>query len=514
MPELAILLFPVHSAPHYGGEQDEAFPLIVYQTESQNPWQAVKDKLAQTGASRVLLQFSNESISIPEHAWRHLDPERRRYRRLFAAADIDHAPSPLWLIDLYPPAPLPDLAIQSEPLPDSSQSSLWPLLMYALQTADWKLAERLLERPEAEALPLLRSIWHLRTNRFEEGLQISQAALDKESGQSETPLPEVDEQSRDDALLWRVYGILAARCGREKAAGKAFRSSFLLHPGMDPLLDWADELLQQNRTADEIASAVQGWLEATPEKEVYSLLLLNGLGLYPQALEILEKLHNNSSPLSPSLARIYFQCLVRAGRHEQARSLLQVQGEAYSSRYPIDGYIGKLLDGEPPEAFAKLPAYELEALLEHVLALRLFSPAESLAPLLSDSSGYAHLLYRNGFVMRAASRFLALMHSDTLAPAGLRCLAEILYFRGAYQQAAGIFEYLLAAAPDDAGLRTALALACLRQSEKLLGESMYIFPSSAFLREEADKVEASIRRMEQSHALTCWRLAERANFHA
>lgn len=489
-----------------GGGPRRGFPVIPYDPEKGDSWQLVKDRLAGTGAVSVLLQFSHETLTVPEHGWSHLDLHFRRYRRLYDAVTVMQSASPLLFLDHTPADPLPGLAIEAQPLPSGGPNQSLNRLIYAFQTGSWDSLKNHWDPDSRDPDHLLAcSCYYLRTNRFEEAYAASRRALS---------LQEEDHiKPADPALLWRAHGLQAAKCGRSGEAFLAFRMSHAEKPALAPLLDWADELIRQGKIGEEITAPIEQWLGRSAASEEQMILLLYALGSHKEALERLGRLDLTALPLY--FTHIRFECLVRLGHLAEAVLFLRSLNEEHREQYPVDHLVGRMLlaDGNAAPVAEGLPPHELEALMERLILLRQFHLAEALKPYAGEPLLYAFLLYRNGFVMRSAAYFLEAMRDATIDSRGMRCLAEILYHRKAYEQASGIFEYLLSESPDDPALRTALALACLRQSETLLNESMYIFPSSVFLREEADKAAAGIKRMEQSGVMARWRLAEVGNFH-
>jgi tetratricopeptide (TPR) repeat protein len=378
--------------------------------------------------------------------------------------------------------------------------------MYFLDTHSWDYLESSLSKDNLTSAELLvQSCFYDQTNRSEEAYACSRKALALEESD-----PAVEKN--DQAILWLAHGLHAAKCGHYEQAAIAFRMSYTENQQMDSLYYWVDELLQQGLPAEEAIQPIERWLHNDPAQEEKLILLKHRSGLDTQVLKDFEPM----IALSDQLIHIRFESLLRVGRIAEAALLLLEQSDEYRHKYPTDVLLHQVLiaDDKLPAFISQLSPYELQALQERAVALRLFSLAETLQSSMEEPLSIAFILYRNGYVMRSAAFFLQALKDKTLSREGYRCLGEILYYRGAYEQASGMFEYLLEQQPENTSLRTALALACLRQSEVLLNESMYIFPSSVFLREEAEKVARGVQHMESSGAITRWKWAERANFHA
>ncbi|MCR8635030.1 hypothetical protein [Paenibacillus radicis (ex Xue et al. 2023)] len=525
MSELAVLSLIVDSKKQTP-DPGSPYPVIAFDPESGATWNDVKKQIMQSGAQKVLLQFSNETIDIPAHNWNHIDYQFRRFHRLYDSVDIITSVSPLIFIDLFAPLPLPGLSIVSREINFDEYGWKTTRLLYFFDTHNWDQLEIMLSKNNLHIDDLFAlSCLYEQTNRFEEAYAASLKALTlEESAQtndrqrngtplSELPIPVTQDLPMfDPARLWLAHGLHAARCNRNEEAATAFRMSYAENPHMDPLYYWADELIRQGFSQEEAIIPIVKWLETDPDKEERYIRLLHRIGLFSAALKSLEQITTASHH---QITRIYFDCLIQVGRIAEAALLFHEQDEAYKKKYPTDALLYKILlaDDNLSALISPLAQYELVALQDRAVSIRLFSYAETLQGYISEPLSLAFTLFRNGYVMRSATHFLQALKNNTMVQDGYRCLGEILYYRGAYQQASEMFEYLLSQAPDNAALRTALALACLRQSEVLLKESMYIFPSSVFLREESEKVGSGIKRMEQSAAITRWKWAERTNFH-
>lgn len=542
--DLAILLLPVHAPPHTAARADH-IPVIICSSFSDSDWQRARREALHCGASRFLIQFSNETVTLPEHQWRHLGSIKRRYDRLRSTDEIRQAESPLSLLDLYPPFPLAGLTIHTTPLPSPTEHAGIGQMLHSFFTGQWQQLEQSLTESSSLLQLTALSLCYLRTNRPELAYTASGQALSRLGNQ---------EDKQPDSLssfLWRLHGWNAARCGITQEADEALRNSYFLQPALPTLLDQADEWLKQGKLPEEAAELFEAWLiEKTFISIRNRLMLYVRLGLHRQALELFSHERDNSHQkgprlhgrddskgpelssqpseaaeeseallqtddgTDPELLQLYAECLIKTGQIQEAVHFMQNRSEMFWRYNPADLLAARLLEGEAPNTVSYgLGADVLEALLERLIALGLLQHAEALKDRCQDPLLYGKLLFHNGYVMRAAAFLLEGMKQGSLDSPGYRCMAEILYYRGAYEQSAAIFEYLLSQSPEDAALRTALALACLRQSEKLLNESMHLFPSSAFLREEAEKTAASIAKMEQSHVMTHWRLSERGRFH-
>ena len=522
MSNLVIVVIMVDSQPFI--PVLESYPVILYGPYDHTPWQQILDQISQAGAIKVLLQFSNESITVPEHEWNFLDFEVYRYARLYPAADLLKSSSPLTFIDLYPTLPLCELQITTRPILDDNDSFEINRCLYYFQTSHFDELQRFLDGEQEKARHhLLDSIVYSTTNRFEEAYLLSKKALSQSS-------------TKDNQMLWLVHGLNAAACNHDEEAKAAFHMSYTENHRVESIYIWADHLMSKGYNSYEIINLLKPRL-VDDSYHAALIGLYYRIGANQEALDLLEAAKefdqtraqtdpdsNDSSSASvlsetstfPTLfTHLHFNCLIRLGRVAEAILMIREQAKAYFQRYPADALLADLIlaDGKLEEKVSQLPAPILEAVQERAVQVCQFELAKQLQAWIAEPLSLAKTLYRYGYVMRSANYFIDAMPGGQLDPEGYRYLAEILYRRRAYDQSTQIFEYILSQLPDDGSIRTALALASLRKSEQLLDESMHIFPSSAFLREEAAKVAESIKRMEQSKAITGWRWSERNNFH-
>lgn len=518
MAELAVVMLAVDSEPQ-ASNQNGPFPIICYDPDLGAGWQEVQVQLAETGVLRVLLQFSNESVEVPPHYWNHLDLRHRRYSRLYSAEEILSSISPISCIELYPGLPLPDLTIRTRPVHEEEQGWRNSRLLLYFHTKAWDRLELVLNESSTTSAELfMLSCFYARTNRFEEAYATSLKALSQDEAKHAAEKEHNREPESflcDPADLWLAHALHAVSCGRHEEAVTAFKMSYAERPRMEPLYFWADELIRLGSTDEEAVAPIEQWLDHFPHHEEGLIRLLYRVGMYGKALEKLERWESTDD----SFIRLRFDCLIRVGRIAEAVLFFREQTDDYRNGHSTDRQLCELIladtntDNNIDNVLSPLTSFELTLLLERLVALRFFHYAAKLQPYLGSPLPIAHVLFQNGYVMRAAAYFLQAMKDNAINPEGMRCLGEILYYRGAYEQSASMFEYLLSQAPQDTSLRAALALACLRQSEALLNESMHIFPSSVFLREESEKVASGIKRMEQSEVITRWRWSERKNFH-
>jgi hypothetical protein len=512
--DLAVLLI------HVDGEQlpaltDCPYPVIASPPGRRAAWTNIKKQLRASSAARVLLLFSNETTDFATSGWSGCYSQPEIYARLFSSSRLLAAPSLLTaLIPLLPPKPLPGFTVQAREIRWQEPGYHLEQLLYALTTKHLAEAEKLLAGFDYGAADsLVRSRLHAAANLPDAAYATTRRALDDIDGLSEPPAKRTGTNYQRAQLLL-AHGLHAAQVGQDGEAALAFNRSYLHSPSIEPLLAWADERLKLGYSGAEVLTPIEQALSATPAREERMIRLLHGIGLDQEVVQRFD-----TAPLPGDLmAQIHFDCLLRSGQKDAAYAWFQTQGESYTVRYSTDRLVCEWCQATDDltrnSLAAAVEAADLEVLQDRLVGLRLYAEAEALQRFVADPMSLGHRLFTHGYVMRAAAFYLSAMSNNTLDRAGYQRLAEILLYRGADEQAAEMLEYLLRETPEDSRLRSTLALACLRQSRKLLEESMRLFPSSVFLREEADKTAIALKRLADSGAITVWQLRERGNFHA
>jgi len=128
-----------------------------------------------------------------------------------------------------------------------------------------------------------------------------------------------------------------------------------------------------------------------------------------------------------------------------------------------------------------------------------------LAELLPDGRlDYAKALYREGYTMKAADLFLALLGNGLLDEEGLFLLGEILFDKGHYLQAAELFEQLLQNRRDDEKTGTATSLCYLHLAEASLAEVLHRVPDAAPFKDDLQNIRSSIRLLNGTAWHTNW----------
>ena len=93
-------------------------------------------------------------------------------------------------------------------------------------------------------------------------------------------------------------------------------------------------------------------------------------------------------------------------------------------------------------------------------------------------------------------------------------LAEILYDKGHFRQAAALFENLLAEAPDYEKARTAVALCYLEMANDVAKESLNRFPNHPIFQTDLERIKNSKQLLKGIKWHTSWNGAQRRNLNA
>jgi len=346
------------------------------------------------------------------------------------------------------------------------------------------------------------------------------------------------------------YGLaaIARKLGALEEAAGWYEKCAALEPRFEPgLLGWADTLDLMGIAAEEIRRRLTAYVQ--PKDAAGALMLarvFTQMGYYPEALALLKMLE----PQVPAAKEIRRECLMQTGQFAEALAMTEGDGSAEepwesdavamdcalcfwseelslpyrffrrlspelrpayeaADRYVTEGKRTEALERDP--AVRKLTA----ELLGRAVRRKLIRIAEKLAQIYAGGTEELGLaLYRYGYVLPAADRFLTLMKEGRLSAEGLHTLGEIVYDKGHYAQAAALFEQVLAGDGSRFRARIGAALCYLRLARELLLESLQKAPHHPAFHQDLKKAEAAIALLEATDWHTEWNAAERRNMHA
>ncbi|MCR8642060.1 hypothetical protein NV379_05260 [Paenibacillus sp. N1-5-1-14] len=294
--------------------------------------------------------------------------------------------------------------------------------------------------------------------------------------------------------IWELHGVWLAREGKIEEASAAFQQALqarlkeeeagiqgLRLNFLQVLQTWVEEL-----TSTDLEFQTQMWTEI----EQYVLAIMpSGHQMYMELREYAGEpyLFDNSILLTTSM-----------------QSNLQ--------------HLLTLIEQNAPFTLAggtSMSELQVIIMMEYAVSEGYMKLAERLQGQVEDPNVYAKILFQRGYLLLSADLLIAGLQNQSLDLQCYRYLGEILYKRGVYEEAASFFGYLHLQPPyqEDAQVHTALILANMRQSEKLLADSSQLFATSLFLQEELVKVRSAIKRLEQTDAMTKWSAKERKRFH-
>lgn len=124
---------------------------------------------------------------------------------------------------------------------------------------------------------------------------------------------------------------------------------------------------------------------------------------------------------------------------------------------------------------------------------------------------YSKLIYKEGYTMRAAERFLFLMEQNELDNEAIYYLAEILFDRQQYHHAISLFELVLRSDADHFKAKTGAILSYLAEGYEWLSESKRDFPASNLLSQQLEEIDKSIKHLQNVDWHTKWNFRQRRN---
>lgn len=312
------------------------------------------------------------------------------------------------------------------------------------------------------------------------------------------------------------------------------------------LQEWADVLQEMGVPDKTIAERLQAALAPLlPKEEELLARLLTRLGAYSEALGLMKRMEFSS----PGLQQLEEECLLQTGQLREAfkRMVGRQAGTAEENKAlcldaalccwseeldfpyrffkrltPAEQRVFEELDryvqggesdektGADPEAASLIPE-----LLERAVKRKLTRIARKLSGMdASYSLLLAKILYRHGFVLLAADDLLACMKAGTLDEEGLYLLAEMIYDKGHFNQAAALLEELLDRSPGNERARLGVSLCYLQLARETLLDSLEKAPHHPVFQQDLQRVDTSIRLLHATGWHTSWDAAERRNKHA
>jgi len=342
---------------------------------------------------------------------------------------------------------------------------------------------------------------------------------------------------------FRAYtelGEVLGKLGQWDSAKKCFEQALEIHAGYMPaVLGWSAALDILNVPAGIIAERLLQLLARLPDRAEKFAQVMYYLGRYD---ELTAQLNDESFPSSPEFQYTAALAHLHLKQYDQSISILQQlsHAELPGRRTDITQTLA-IATWSRGSALIYEFYWELNAetrRLYQTLERQLWQPTNESqnAPLLqltmevinkSIQSGlldiaarFAYLdrslllhaakcLYRSGYVHPAGDLFVLLLEEERLDGEATASLAEILYDRGHYGEAAVLFEQAVPECGDSA--RIGAALSYLQTARGVLQTAMELNPDSTLLRADSQKTAASIDLLGKIDWRTEWTPAQRRN---
>lgn len=146
-----------------------------------------------------------------------------------------------------------------------------------------------------------------------------------------------------------------------------------------------------------------------------------------------------------------------------------------------------------------------QSLIRHAVALGQVGLASGLADLLSGwELEFAKLLYRAGYTRKAADKLLTFMKREPLDEESQFIIAELVWDKGHYVQAAEWFERIILENPEHEKARTGAALCYLHLAEESLRDAIPHATDAALFQEDVQRIGFSIRLLKDTGWHTEW----------
>lgn len=366
-------------------------------------------------------------------------------------------------------------------------------------------------------------------------------AFQKAAGCQPSSAPYAIETGTATFRAYTELGELLAKLGNYESAKTCYEKALEYHAGYMPaLLGWTAALDALNVSADIIAAGLQQLLAKLPDRAKKYAQAMIHLGRYE---ELIAARKDELDPAEPQLEYLTALAHLHLKQYDQAILILQNQsttvlpdrrteisqmlalatwsrGSAlgYEFYWELDAGVSRLyrslerrLWQRPVEAMEAADAAMLQLAREMIgkaVQTGLLDTASGLVR--SDPALLMHAakcLYRSGYVQLAADLFIHLLEKDILDAEATACLAEILYDRAHYGQAAALFEQAIPGNGDAA--RIGAALSYLQTSRRVLQQALEYTPDSSLLKGELQKTATGIELLSKIDWRTEWTPAQR-----
>lgn len=363
-------------------------------------------------------------------------------------------------------------------------------------------------------------------------------AFQKAAGCQPSSAPYAIETGTATFRAYTELGELLAKLGQYESAKTCYEKALEFHAGYMPaLLGWTAALDALNVSIDTIAAGLQQLLAKLPDRAKKYAEAMIYLGRFEELIGT----HNDErDPAEPELEYLTALAHLHLKQYDQAVLILQnlsatvlpdrrtdiaqtlalatwSRGSAlgYEFYWELDADVRRLyrslerrLWKRPKEAMDPAMLQMAREMIGKAVQNGLLDTASGLAG--SDPALLMHAakcLYHSGYVQLAADLFIHLLEGDSLDAEATAFLAEILYDRAHYGEAAALFEQAVPESGDAA--RIGAVLSYLQTSRSLLQQALESTPDSSLLKGEMQKTTTGIELLSKIGWRTEWTPAQR-----
>ncbi|WP_181438880.1 tetratricopeptide repeat-containing glycosyltransferase family 2 protein [Paenibacillus sambharensis] len=313
-------------------------------------------------------------------------------------------------------------------------------------------------------------------------------------------------------------GSIALRLGRPEEAARLFHGALQQHATHQPSLSGIAESFRQLDVSEtEIAALLkQIVLPQQPADYLPIFEALNEAG----ADQGIESLWQQAMTAESRLVILYASALLRNGK-SGVLPLLTAAALLNDSTRPDElETIGMLLkvcrtvgSGEQSASAASLDdEITFDKLIQCAVEVRAWQAAETFARRYEAGQlALAKAMYRSGFVLQAADRFLGLLESRKLDSEAFFMLGELLYTKNHFAEAAQQFEQAQAMQPDQRRAGIGLSLCYLQLAARHMDEAVHLASEQTGLREDLGRIQAAIQLLARLPWQTDWNGRQRRN---
>jgi tetratricopeptide (TPR) repeat protein len=349
------------------------------------------------------------------------------------------------------------------------------------------------------------------------------------------------------SLSKHALARLARDMNLNNEASLLYRSLLSEFPHYEPAWnEWADFLFQSGQSDGDIATHLRDTIPPSTDNEwLLAARALSHIGAFSEALDVV----NSMTEPSLEARRLICECLLQLGRLPEASSCLEAlfaQADegifrtllldyalcCWGQTRKLPGLFFALLTKEQRQVYTYLdvmlvsescrPAPPPDELLQQAIpdllerSIQLGQPetANRLAGLCPDLPlKLAKLLFREGYILLAADILIQLAAKQQLDTEGFATLAEIVYDKGHFSQAAEMFEQILAVEPQHNTARIGAALCYLQLGRAVAQDSLMLAPGHGAWQSDLHKLDHAIGLLNRMSWRTSWSAAQRRRFH-